>query len=152
MQRHQTNKLLINVQQYWLFKSEPNEYGWQHLLVEGSCHWDGVRNHQAANNMRKMKLGDLGFFYHSVKERNIVGIVEVIKEFYPDYTDPKGKFIMVDVKPIQAVKNLVNLAQIKAHPKLQDMALVKQPRLSVCPVTLEQWNILCEMAGLADCH
>lgn len=130
---------------YWLIKSEPNTWSWEDQTKKGTEHWDGVRNYQASNNMKAMKIGDQAFFYHSVKEKRIVGIVEVVKEYYPDHTDPKERFGMVDVKAVKDVKTPVTLADIKAHPKLQNMALVRQSRLSVCPVTDEEWGIICTM-------
>jgi len=134
--------------QYWLFKSEPSAWSWDDQVKDGTAEWDGVRNHQANNNMKAMKKGDKGFFYHSVNEKQIVGIVEVAKEHYPDHTDKTGKFGMVDVKAIESVKRPVTLADIKAEPKLADLALVKQSRLSVVPVGKDDWKLLCKMAGV----
>ena len=134
--------------QYWLFKSEPGAWSWDDQVKEGTAEWDGVRNHQANNNMKAMKKGDKGFFYHSVNEKQIVGIVEVAKEHYPDHTDKTGKFGMVNVKAIEPVKTPVTLANIKAEPKLADLALVKQSRLSVVPVGKDEWKLLCKMAGV----
>lgn len=131
---------------YWLIKSEPNTWSWDDQVQKGTEHWDGVRNYQASNNMKAMKIGDQAFFYHSVKEKRIVGIVEIVKEYYPDHTDESGRFGMVDVKAIKAVETPVTLADIKAHPKLQDMALVKQSRLSVCPVTEEEWKTVIKIS------
>lgn len=134
---------------YWLIKSEPNTWSWDDHVKKGVEHWDGVRNYQANNNMKAMKNGDQAFFYHSVNEKKIVGIVEVVKEHYPDHTDKTGKgFGMVDFKAIKPVPNPVTLADIKANPDLQDMALIKQSRLSVCPVTDKEWKIISKMAGL----
>ena len=134
--------------QYWLFKSEPSAWSWDDQVKEGTAEWDGVRNYQANNNMKAMKKGDKGFFYHSVNEKQIVGIVEVAKEHYPDHTDKTGKFGMVDVKAIEPVKTPVTLANIKAEPKLADLALVKQSRLSVVPVGKDEWKLMCKMAGV----
>ncbi len=134
--------------QYWLFKSEPSDWSWQDQQKVEQEGWDGVRNYQASNNMKAMKIGDLGFFYHSVKEKQIVGIVKVVKEYYPDPTDKSGRFGMVAVSAVTSVQNPVSLAQIKAHPDLQDMSLVRQSRLSVCPVTKKEWEIICKMAGV----
>ena len=133
--------------QYWLFKSEPNTWSWKDQLEKGEKgeHWDGVRNYQAAKNMKSMKLKDRGFFYHSVKEKQIVGIVEVIKEYYPDYTDTKGIFGMVDIKAIKTVKQKVSLKEIKENPDLKEMKLVKQSRLSVSPVTKSEWETILKM-------
>ena len=133
---------------YWLFKSEPGAWSWDDQVRKGVEHWDGVRNHQANNNMKAMKIGDRGFFYHSVNEKRIVGIVEVVKEHYPDHTDASGRFGMVDVKAVMPVETPVTLAEIKADPRLQDMALVRQSRLSVTPVSNEEWAIICAMAGV----
>ncbi len=134
--------------QYWLFKSEPGAWSWDDQVKKGVEHWDGVRNHQANNNMKAMKRGDKGFFYHSVNEKQIVGVVEVVKEHYPDYTDKSERFGMVDIKALYSVKTPVNLADIKAEPKLADLALVRQSRLSVVPVGENEWKLLCKMAGV----
>jgi predicted RNA-binding protein with PUA-like domain len=133
---------------YWLFKSEPGSYSWEWLVQDKRTHWNGVRNHQANNNMKAMKKGDRGFFYHSVDEKDIVGVVEVVKEHYPDDSDKTVRFGMVDVKAVMPVKNRVNLAAIKAEPGLKDLALVRQGRLSVVPVSAAEWKILCRMAGI----
>ena len=134
---------------YWLFKSEPGAWSWDDQVRDGTAEWDGVRNYQAANNMKAMKIGDRGFFYHSVNEKRIVGIVEVVKEYYPDPTDPKGRFGMVDVKAMKPVKTPVTLAEIKAEPRLAELALVRQSRLSVVPVGDAEWRLLCAMAETA---
>ncbi|MDX1485307.1 MAG: EVE domain-containing protein [Alphaproteobacteria bacterium] len=134
---------------YWLFKSEPGAWSWDDQVKAGAAEWDGVRNHQANNNMKAMKIGDKGFFYHSVNEKRIVGIVRVVKEHYPDHTDASGRFGMVDVEAVEPVKTPVTLADIKAEPRLQNMALVRQSRLSVTPVSDEEWKIVCAMAGVA---
>ena len=133
---------------YWLMKSEPGAYSWDDLIKDGSTHWDGVRNYQAANNMKKMKKGEQAFFYHSITEKQIVGVMAVTREYYPDHTDSSGRFGMVDVKPLLPVTNLVTLSQIKAEPKLVDLSLVRQSRLSVMPVSATHWKILCKMAGI----
>ena len=133
---------------YWLMKSEPGAYSWDDLIKDGSTHWDGVRNYQAANNMKKMKKGEQVFFYHSITEKQIVGVMAVTREYYPDHTDPSGRFGMVDVKPLLPVTNLVTLSEIKAEPKLADLSLVRQSRLSVMPVSATHWKILCKMAGI----
>ena len=134
---------------YWLFKSEPNTWSWDDQVRKGAVGegWDGVRNYQASNNMKAMKIGDLGFFYHSVNEKQIVGIVEVIEEYHPDPTDAKGRFGMVTVKAVKPVEKPVTLADIKAEPRLEDFALVRQSRLSVVPVTDDQWKLILGMAG-----
>ena len=134
--------------QYWLFKSEPNAWSWDDQLKKGDEGegWDGVRNYQASNNMKAMKIGDLGFFYHSVNEKRIVGIVEICAEYHPDHTDASGRFGMVDVKAVKSVTTPVSLADIKANPKLADLALIKQSRLSVVPVSKEHWDEMMRMA------
>lgn len=130
---------------YWLMKSEPGAWSWDDQVKAGSAEWDGVRNYQASNNMKAMALGDLCFFYHSVKEKLIVGIVEVVRLYYPDPTDPKGRFGMVDVKAIKPMNRPVSLAEIKAEPRLEKLALVRQSRLSVVPVNAEEWELICAM-------
>ena len=132
--------------QYWLFKSEPGAWSWDDQVKDGVAEWDGVRNHQANNNMKAMKNGDRGFFYHSVNEKRIVGIVEVVREHYPDPTDATGRFGMVDVKAVKPVSVPVTLSEIKAEPGLRDLALVRQSRLSVVPVSADEWKLLCSMA------
>ena len=132
---------------YWLLKSEPDAWSWDNQVKEGSSMWDGVRNYQARNNLKKMKKNDLCFFYHSVTERSIVGIVKVVKEFYPDPTDKTGRFVVVDVKAIKKLKNPVSLDQIKESSELQDIALVKQSRLSVMPLKKTEWDIIIEMSN-----
>jgi predicted RNA-binding protein with PUA-like domain len=134
---------------YWLMKQEPSEWGWDDLVAEGESYWDGVRNHQAAANLRAMKKGDLAFFYHSVDEKRIVGIMKVTREAYPDPTAEKdSKWVVVDVKPVKAVKSPVTLADIKADDRFADFALVRQSRLSVVPVSDDHWKMLCEMGGV----
>ena len=133
---------------HWLMKTEPGEWSWEDQVKEGTTHWDGVRNHQASNNMKKMKVGDRCFFYHSVKERQIVGVVEVVKEYYPDHTDPTGRFGMVDVKAVAPVPNPVTLAAVKADPAFADFLLVRSSRLSVVPVSAAHWKRLCGMGGI----
>lgn len=133
---------------YWLFKSEPGAWSWDDQVKSGTDTWDGVRNHQACNNMRAMKKGDRGFFYHSVNERQIVGVVEVAKEFHPDPSDASGKFGMVSVKALHPVKSPVSLADIKADGRFEDFALIRQSRLSVVPVSDAHWRLLSEMAGV----
>lgn len=125
---------------YWLIKSEPFKWSWDQQVEKGVEHWDGVRNHQAANNMKAMTIGDRAFFYHSNEGKEIVGICEVVAEYYPDPTDPKGKFGMVDFKAVKPMTRPVTLKQIKADPALQEMALLKQSRLSVSPVTEAEWR------------
>jgi len=133
---------------YWLFKSEPGAWSWDDQVRKGAAGegWNGVRNHQAANNMKAMAVGDRGFFYHSVEEKRIVGIVEVIETYHPDPTDASGRFGMVTIKAVRPVAKPVTLADIKAEPRLSEFALVRQSRLSVVPVTDAQWELLCAMA------
>lgn len=134
---------------YWLFKSEPETWGWDDQVNKGGPEeWGGVRNYQARNNMREMKLGDLGFFYHSVKETRIVGIVEVCKEVHPDSTTDDPRWECVDIKAVQDMPEPVTLAQIKENPILADMILVNNSRLSVQPVREEEWFEICRMGGL----
>jgi predicted RNA-binding protein with PUA-like domain len=135
---------------YWLFKTEPGTWSWDDQVGRGARgeHWNGVRNHQANNNMKAMKIGDLGFFYHSVDEKSIVGIVKVIREHYPDHTDTSGRFGMVDIEAVEALPRPVSLADIKAEPALAEMVLVKNSRLSVQPVTPAEWKTVCRMAGV----
>ena len=132
---------------YWLLKSEPDAWSWDNQVKEGASMWDGVRNYQARNNLKEMKKNDLCFFYHSVTERSIVGIVKVVKEYYPDPTDKTGRFVVVDVKAIKKLKNPVSLDQIKENSKLQDIALVKQSRLSVMPLKKTEWEIIIQMSN-----
>ena len=132
---------------YWLLKSEPDAWSWDNQVKEGASMWDGVRNYQARNNLKEMKKNDLCFFYHSVTERSIVGIVKVVKEYYPDPTDKTGRFVVVDVKAIKKLKNSVCLDQIKENSKLQDIALVKQSRLSVMPLKKTEWDIIIKMSN-----
>ncbi|WP_146347563.1 EVE domain-containing protein [Phaeobacter marinintestinus] len=133
--------------QYWLFKSEPNTWGWTDQVAKGDTgeEWDGVRNYQARNFMREMKLGDLGFFYHSMKEKSVVGIVEVCAEIHPDSTTEDSRWECVDIKAVRPFSTSVSLDQIKTDPRLSDMVLVKNSRLSVQPVTEEEWQIICAL-------
>ena len=129
---------------YWLLKSEPTVWSWQNQLDRGEQGegWDGVRNYQASNNMKSMDVGDLAFFYHSLNEKQIVGIVTVCALYHPDPTDASGRFGMVTVKAVKSLSTPVTLADIKADERLCDMALVRQPRLSVTPVAAKQWAII----------
>ena len=131
---------------YWLLKSEPSAWSWDDQSKVKKEMWDGVRNYQARNNLMKMKKGDLCFFYHSVNEKKIVGIVEVVKEHYPDPTDKTNKFVVVDIKTKKKLKNSVSLKQIKSQKKLSDLALIKQSRLSVMPIDEESWYLINKMA------
>ena len=132
---------------YWLLKSEPDAWSWDNQVKEGASMWDGVRNYQARNNLKEMKKNDLCFFYHSVTERSIVGIVKVVKEYYPDPTDKSGRFVVVDVKATKKLKNPVFLDQIKKNNKLKNIALVKQSRLSVMPLTRKEWDEIINMSS-----
>ena len=134
--------------QYWLMKSEPSAYSWQQLNKDGKTGWTGVRNFQASANMKKMQKGDRAFFYHSNEGLEIVGIMEVGKEYHPDPTDKTGKFGMVEVKPVAPVPTPVSMKEIKATPSLKDMVLVKNSRLSVQPVTAAEWKQVCKMGGV----
>ena len=135
---------------YWLFKSEPGAWSWDDQVKEGKrgAEWDGVRNYQAGNNMKAMKIGDKGFFYHSVNEKQIMGIVEVCKLWYLDPSDPKGKFGMVDVRAMEPFPKPVTLAEVKADERLMELPLVTNSRLSVQPVDTNSWKIICGMGGL----
>ncbi len=132
---------------YWLVKSEPFKWSWDDHVKKGVEHWDGVRNYQASNNMKAMKTGDRAFFYHSNEGKEIVGILEVVKEYYPDHTDPKGKFGMVDFRAVEPLPRPVTLKEIKETQALQDMALIRQSRLSVMPVTEREWEVILGMTG-----
>ena len=132
---------------YWLIKSEPSAYSWDQLVKDKKTSWTGVRNPQAAINLRTMKVGDRLFFYHSGEGKEIVGIAEVTRTAYPDSTDKEGKAVTVDFKAVEPVKKPVTLAEIKADPKFKEMKLVRQSRLSVSPVGDEHWKLLMKMAG-----
>ncbi|MEM6458398.1 MAG: EVE domain-containing protein [Planctomycetota bacterium] len=138
---------------YWLFKTEPGDWSWEDQLTapRKTTAWDGVRNHQANNLMKQMSKGDRGFFYHSVNEKRIVGVVEIVKEHEPDPTDTTGRskegFGMVTVRAVGPMPEPVTLAQIKAEPKLADMVLVNNSRLSVQPVTAAEWKVICKLGG-----
>jgi len=131
---------------YWLIKSEPSVYSWSQFVADRKTSWTGVRNAQAAINLRAMKPGDRCFFYHSNEGKEIVGIAEVVKAAYPDPTDKDGKAVTVDVKPVGAVAAPVTLAAIKADPRLKDFGLVRQSRLSVVPVSDAQWKLILKMS------
>lgn len=136
---------------YWLFKSEPATWSWADQKAHhGPAEWDGVRNYQARNNMRAMKVGDLGFFYHSVKEKRILGIVRVAAEAHPDSTTDDPRWECVDVEALCDLPRPVSLDEIKANPRLADMVLVRNSRLSVQPVTPEEWDEICRMAGFPE--
>ena len=135
---------------YWLFKTEPETFSWEMQKQRGAKGepWTGVRNFAAAKNMKAMKKGDLGFFYHTGDEKQIVGIVEVIAEYKKDPTDETGRFGLVDVKAVKDVPKPVTLAEVKADPKLKDMVLAREPRLSVQAVTEAEWKHICKLGGV----
>jgi len=133
---------------YWLMKTEPGDYSWQRLVEDGIATWDGVHNHQAARNMRAMRKGERAFFYRSMQDPAVVGVMEIVREAYDDPDDPKGSFVLVDVRPLKPVAREVGLRQIKAEPRLGHLALVRQSRLSVSPVDEQAWRLICEMAGI----
>ena len=133
---------------YWLVKSEPSAWSWDKMVKAKTTGWSGVRNHQAANNMKTMKRGDQAFFYHSNEGKEIVGIVEVVKEAYPDPSDETKKFVMVDVKAVKPLSRAVTLAEIKSTKALSNMALLRQSRLSVGPVSAAEWEIINRLSVL----
>lgn len=127
---------------YWLVKSEPSSYSWSQMQQDKISPWDGVRNYQARNNLRNMKLDDLAFFYHSNQEKAIKGLIKVVKEYYPDHTDESGRFDMVDFEYVSSLERSISLAEIKQNENLQDIALVKQSRLSVMPITANEYKLI----------
>lgn len=135
---------------YWLVKSEPSVWSWDQQVAKGKKGeaWTGVRNHSAKLNMIAMKKGDRAFFYHSNEGKEVVGIAEIVKEHYPDPTDESGKFVCVDIAAEKPLKTPVTLVAVKAEKKLAEMALLKLSRLSVQPVTDEEWKLVCKMGGL----
>ena len=133
---------------YWLLKSEPNTWSWDDQIKEKIAMWDGVRNYQARSNLMGMRVNDLCFFYHSVNEKKIVGVVSVTKEHYTDPTDKTKKFVAVDVKTKKSLKNPVTLKQIKKEKKLSHLALVRQSRLSVMPIDKISWDLICKLGGI----
>ncbi len=137
---------------YWLFKSEPSTWSWDQQVAKGDEgeEWDGVRNYQARNFMREMSVGDLGFFYHSQSEKAVVGVVEVVAEAHPDSKADDPRWECVDIKAVAAFPKAVTLDQVKETEELADMALVKQSRLSVQPVTEAEWAKVCQMGGYSD--
>ncbi|MEH6755989.1 MAG: EVE domain-containing protein [Parasphingorhabdus sp.] len=134
------------VAQYWLMKSEPDAYGWDNLIAEKEGTWDGVKNAQASNNMKKMQVGDQAFFYHSRQGLEIVGIMEVSAEQFPDPFDNTGRWVAVKVKPVRRLERPVSLKAMKQNPKLADLAILRQSRLSVAPVTQAEWDAILDMA------
>ena len=148
---NEKNNLLVNnppsgVRGYWLIKSEPFKYSWDQFVKDGQTFWDGVRNYQARNNLKAMQKGDLLFWYHSNEGMEIVGIAKLVKEYYQDPTTEDPNWVVVDVKPFKKLKKPVSLAQVKATASLSQMALVRLGRLSVQPVTEDEWNIVMDMA------
>ena len=133
---------------YWLLKSEPSTWSWNDQIKEKITMWDGIRNYQARNNLMSMRVNDLCFFYHSVNEKKIVGIVSVLKEHYTDPTDKTKKFVAVDIKTKKSLKNPITLKQIKKEKKLSHLALVKQSRLSVMPIDKISWRLICKLGGI----
>ena len=135
--------------QYWLFKSEPSTWSWDQQVAKGDIgeEWDGVRNYQARNFMRQMNIGDLGFFYHSQKDKEIVGVVEVCANAHPDSTTDDARWECVDIRAVKPMQIPVTLEQIKTDPRLIEMVLVKNSRLSVQPVTAEEWAIICGLGN-----
>ena len=132
---------------HWLMKSEPVKYSFDDLIRDGRTMWDGVRNNQAALYLKAMKIGDRAFFYHSNEGLAVVGVAEISKEAFLDPTDPKGRFVAVEVSPVRKLDKVVTLAQMKAEPRLAGMAMFRQFRLSVAPVTPEEWAVILELAG-----
>lgn len=130
---------------YWLVKSEPDHWSWDDHVKKGVEGWDGVRNHQAANNLKAMKKGDHAFFYHSVNEKRIVGVLEVVREAYPDPSDASGRFVMVDFKAVKPLAEPVTLDDIKRHGGLDHLALIRQSRLSVVPIDEAAWKTIARM-------
>lgn len=135
---------------YWLFKSEPDAFGWDDLIAKGETgeEWDGVRNYQARNMMREMKIGDLGLFYHSNRGKEAVGIAEVIAEAHPDSTTDDARWECVDIRAVRPLPRPVSLDEAKSEPRLAEMVLVNNTRLSVQPVTEAEWAVIMELAGL----
>jgi predicted RNA-binding protein with PUA-like domain len=133
---------------HWLLKSEPSAYSWDRLVADGQTHWDGVKNAQALNNLRAMKAGDRAFFYHSNDGLEIVGVAEITRPFYPDPKDASGKLGMVDIKPVTPAAKPVTLKTMKQTPDLAGLSLIRQSRLSVCPISDQEWAVICGMAGI----
>jgi len=131
---------------YWLLKSDPETYSWENLIEDKKTDWTGVRNYQARNNLKDMKLGDLALFYHSQKEKAIVGIAQIVKEYYQDPTTDDTHWVAVDIAPVETFKKPVTLAQIKEDPQLKNIGLLKQSRLSVIPVTNEEYNEIIKLS------
>lgn len=128
--------------QYWILKTEPSAYSFENLLKDKKTNWDGVRNYQARNNLASMKVGDLCYIYHSVGPKEIVGVAEVTKTAFPDTTTDEPGWLAVEIKPVKQLKNPVHLEQLKTHPALKNLSLVKQSRLSVCPIDADEWKTI----------
>jgi predicted RNA-binding protein with PUA-like domain len=137
---------------YWLLKTEPEEFSWDDQVKRGQKGepWSGVRNFKARSNLKAMKKGEQALFYHTGDEKQVVGIVEIIREAYPDKTDEKGVFVCVDTRAVKPFAKFVTLAEVKADPKLRTMVLAREPRLSVQSVTDEEWKLICRMGGVKD--
>lgn len=132
---------------FWLMKSEPFKYSWDDLIADGRTHWNGVRNHQAALYLKAMEIGDEVFFYHSNEGLCVVGIARVVKTAYPDPSDDKGRFVMVDIEPVRPIANPVTLTAMKAEPRLAGMKMFQQFRLSVCPIAPDEWDVIVQMGA-----
>ncbi len=130
---------------YWLVKSEPDAYSWERFKKEGKTMWEGVRNYQARNNLKEMKKDDLVLFYHSVSDKEVVGIAKVVKEYYPDPTAEDDRWVVVDLVPVKALKKPVTLDQVKKDERLENVALVKQSRLSVMPLKREEFDAIVQL-------
>jgi predicted RNA-binding protein with PUA-like domain len=134
---------------HWLVKSEASAWSWDDQMRAGTDAWTGVRNHQAANYLKAMRTGDRAFFYHSVDEKRVVGVIQVVREAFADPTDPSGRWVAVDVRPVAPLPHPVTLAAIKADPRLAELALIRQSRLSVMPVDDAAWQVICALGGVA---
>ena len=137
---------------YWLLKTEPDEFSWDDQVKRGAKGepWSGVRNFKARSNLKAMKKGEQALFYHTGDEKQVVGIVEIIREAYPDKTDEKGVFVCVDTRAVKPFAKFVTLGEVKADPKLKNMVLAREPRLSVQSVTDEEWKLICRMGGVKE--
>jgi len=134
-----------NKTSFWIVKQEPSKYSWKQFQADGSTYWDGVRNYQARNNLKEMKKNDLVLFYHSVVGKEIVGICRVTREFYQDPTTDDKRWVVVDLKPIESIKEPVTLDQIKGHKELTELKLIKQSRLSVMPITKNEFQLILKL-------
>ena len=134
---------------FWLVKSEPGAWSWEDQVRDSVTAWTGVRNFQACNNLKAMKVGDLAFFYHSVSEKRIVGVVEVVREAYPDPTADDPRWMCPDLKAVKPLARPITLVEIKADPRLAELPLLRQSRLSVCPVDAASWRLICDLGGVS---